>query len=466
MIKESKNMYTAILVIVDAVTVLISMVLAYFLHFHRYDGTGYITLPYYLRLTGLLIPVYFLLYHYFGMHDAFRYKSIISEVSKNMKANAVGVVFILVYLFLVKEVHVSRMVIAIFAVLNTVFCALERLGMRNFLRYLRKKGYHIKRLLLVGWNDVSEEFCKKIRSNKNLGYKICGYLNTVSLSQDDAPEYLGTLDSLPELLNSHRVEEVVISLDDKQISRLGWVIDTCEKEGVKSSLLPFYTKYLPTRPFIDELEGLPLINLRRIPLDNFANAFLKRAFDIVCSLLALLILSPVFLATAIGVKLSSPGPVIYKQERVGRGRKGFLMYKFRSMGVQSDGSDLTTWGTSQDDRRTRFGEFIRKFSIDELPQLVNVLRGDMSLVGPRPERPFFVEKFKEEIPLYMLKHLVRPGITGWAQVNGWRGDTSIEERIKCDLFYIENWTFFLDIKIMFLTVFKGFVNKSEGFSKK
>ena len=161
------------------------------------------------------------------------------------------------------------------------------------------------------------------------------------------------------------------------------------------------------------------------------------------------------------MKLSSPGPAIYKQERIGRGRRVFTMYKFRSMGVQTDGSDMTTWGTAEDERRTKFGEWIRKLSIDELPQLFNVLRGDMSLVGPRPERPYFVEKFKEEIPLYMLKHLVRPGITGWAQVNGWRGDTSIEERIKCDLFYIENWTFLLDVKILFLTVWKGFLNKSE-----
>ena len=202
------------------------------------------------------------------------------------------------------------------------------------------------------------------------------------------------------------------------------------------------------------------INLRRVPLDNLLNSFVKRMFDIVASLLGLVILSPFLLAVAIGVKITSPGPIIYKQERVGRNKKIFTMYKFRSMAVEGN-ADTTTWGTRDDPRRTRFGAFLRKYSIDELPQLYNVLRGDMSLVGPRPERPFFVEKFREEIPLYMIKHLVRPGITGWAQVNGWRGDTSIEKRIECDIHYIENWSFLLDIKILFLTVFRGFVNQSE-----
>ncbi len=460
MIKKSKTALTALLVTADAAVLALSMTGAYLFHFTFYTGDGYITLPYYLQLTALLIPVYFILYHYFGMHDAYRFKSIIAESAKCVKANAAGVIFILVYLFLVKEVHVSRMVIALFACANTALCTLVRIGLRNLLRYLRKKGYHIKRLLLVGWNDVSAEFCKKVRANRNLGYQIIGYLNPQPVPEAALP-YLGPLERLPEALQGSDLEEAVVSLDERDISRLSEVIDACEKEGVKSCLLPFYTKYLPTRPSIDELEGLPLINLRRIPLDNLGSAFLKRAFDIAASALGLAALSPLLLATAIGVKLSSPGPAIYKQERIGRGRRVFTMYKFRSMGVQTDGSDMTTWGTAEDERRTKFGEWIRKLSIDELPQLFNVLRGDMSLVGPRPERPYFVEKFKEEIPLYMLKHLVRPGITGWAQVNGWRGDTSIEERIKCDLFYIENWTFLLDVKILFLTVWKGFLNKSE-----
>ena len=190
------------------------------------------------------------------------------------------------------------------------------------------------------------------------------------------------------------------------------------------------------------------------------NAFIKRAMDIVGSLLCIALFSPIMLAAAIAVKLSSPGPLIFKQERVGLHNRTFKMYKFRSMTVQKASEEVSKWTTKNDVRVTPVGRFIRKTSIDELPQLFNVLKGDMSLIGPRPERPFFVDKFKEEIPRYMIKHQVRPGMTGWAQVNGLRGDTSIRKRIELDLFYIENWSVSFDIRILFLTVFKGFVNKN------
>ena len=227
----------------------------------------------------------------------------------------------------------------------------------------------------------------------------------------------------------------------------------CEKTGTKASIIPFYAAYLPSNPQIDDLDGLALINLRRIPLDNLGNAFLKRAEDILGSLVLILLTSPLMLIAAVGVKLSSPGPILFCQERVGRDKKVFRMYKFRSMRVNT--KQQTGWSTDTDPRKTRFGALIRKCSIDELPQLFNVLRGDMSLVGPRPEVPFYVEQFKEEIPRYMVKHQVRPGITGWAQVCGFRGDTSIEKRIEHDLYYIENWNLLFDVKILLMTVFKA-----------
>ena len=237
------------------------------------------------------------------------------------------------------------------------------------------------------------------------------------------------------------------------------VIQACEASGTKLSMIPFYAQYMPSHPQIDSLNGLPMINLRRIPLDNLGNAFLKRAMDIVGSLVLIVLTSPVMLFAAVGVKLSSPGPVIFRQTRVGLNKKTFHMYKFRSMRVNSE--EGTRWSTNRDDRKTKFGSLIRKCSIDELPQFFNVLKGDMSLVGPRPEIPHFVERFKNEIPLYMVKHQVRPGITGWAQVNGLRGDTSIEERIRHDIYYIENWSFLLDVKILFMTLWRGIINKEQ-----
>ncbi|MBQ3205131.1 MAG: exopolysaccharide biosynthesis polyprenyl glycosylphosphotransferase, partial [Peptococcaceae bacterium] len=198
----------------------------------------------------------------------------------------------------------------------------------------------------------------------------------------------------------------------------------------------------------------------RVPLENWLKNAVKRAFDIVFALMAILVTSPIMLFSVVMIKLTSPGPIIFHQERVGLNRQPFMMYKFRSMHVQTDEEEREQWTTKDDPRKTKWGAFMRKTSIDELPQFFNVLKGDMSVVGPRPERPFFVEKFKEEVPRYMIKHQVRPGITGWAQVNGYRGDTSIEERINHDLYYIENWTFSFDLRIIFLTVFKGFINKN------
>ena len=237
------------------------------------------------------------------------------------------------------------------------------------------------------------------------------------------------------------------------------IIDACEATGTKLSLIPFYAEYMPANPQIDSLNGLPMINLRRIPLDNLGNAFMKRAMDIVGSLFLIVLTSPIMLFAAIGVKLSSPGPIIFRQARVGLNKKVFYMYKFRSMRV-NNGSE-TSWSTNKDNRKTAFGALIRKFSIDELPQFFNVLKGDMSLVGPRPEIPYFVEQFKTKIPLYMVKHQVRPGITGWAQVNGLRGDTSIEDRIQHDIYYIENWSILFDIRILFLTLWKGILNQEK-----
>lgn len=206
--------------------------------------------------------------------------------------------------------------------------------------------------------------------------------------------------------------------------------------------------------------GLPVINIRYVPLTNTLNWVAKRAVDIVGALCGLLIASPVMLLTAALVKCSSPGPVIFKQERVGLHNKPFQMYKFRTMELQKPSQEQKAWTVKDDPRVTRIGKILRKTSLDELPQLFNILAGEMSLVGPRPERPLFVEKFKEEVPRYMIKHQVRPGLTGWAQINGYRGDTSIRKRIECDIFYIENWTMGLDFKIMFLTIFKGFINKN------
>ena len=271
---------------------------------------------------------------------------------------------------------------------------------------------------------------------------------------------IGTTKDLREILALNVLDEIAITLSIREYSGLEQLVAECEKSGVHTKFIPDYNRIIPTKPYMEDLQGLPVINIRHVPLNDMLNATVKRAIDIFGAIVALILFSPVMLVTAVLIKLTSPGPLIYKQERVGLHNRPFQMYKFRSMEVQEPDKEKGRWTTPHDPRVTPIGRFIRKTSIDEMPQLVNVLVGDMSLVGPRPERPFFVERFKEEIPRYMIKHQVRPGMTGWAQVNGLRGDTSITRRIEHDLYYIENWTLGFDFKILFLTFFKGFINKN------
>ena len=271
---------------------------------------------------------------------------------------------------------------------------------------------------------------------------------------------IGRIDNLLVILPQNHLDEIAITLGLNEYYKLERIVGLCEKSGVHTKFIPDYNNIIPTKPYTEDLLGLPVINIRHVPLSNTFNMMVKRCMDVCGSLAAIVVFSPVMLLMVLLIKLTSPGPLIFKQERVGLHNRPFQMYKFRSMEVQKERDEQKCWTVKNDPRVTGIGKFMRKTSIDELPQLFNVLKGDMSLVGPRPERPQFVEKFREEIPRYMVKHQVRPGMTGWAQINGYRGDTSIRKRIEYDLYYIENWTVGLDLKILFLTFFKGFINKN------
>ena len=334
---------------------------------------------------------------------------------------------------------------------------------------MRAKGYNQKHVLIVGCSELTIRFLERINRNKQWGYNVVGLVDDgvymPKMNEKDKELFsqinkIGSIDDLEDIFSKEDIDEVFITLNIKEYEKLGKIINKSEKYGIRTEIIPDYSKYIPARPYVEELDGLPVINIRYIPLDNLVNKFLKRAIDIIGSLILIILFSPIMICVAIFTKITSPGPIIFKQERVGLNNKIFTMFKFRSMKVQSKEEEKAEWTTENDPRKTKFGSFIRKTSLDELPQFFNVLIGNMSLVGPRPERPYFVEQFKDEIPKYMVKHQIRPGITGWAQVNGLRGDTSIEKRVEYDIYYLENWTFWFDIKILFLTVFKGFVNKN------
>jgi len=308
----------------------------------------------------------------------------------------------------------------------------------------------------------AEAYIDRLQWNPQWGYSICGILDDTVKPGTlyKGVQVLGDIDMLHGILAQNDLDEIAIALSLKDYDRLEEIVGICEKSGVHTKFVPDYNSLIPSRPFTEELMGLPVINIRYVPLSNAGNAMLKRAMDVVGSVVGIIVVSPILLISAIMVKMSSPGPVIFKQERVGLHNKPFYMYKFRSMELQPEDEEKKAWTVKNDPRVTPIGKFLRKTSLDELPQLFNILKGDMSLVGPRPERPLFVEKFKEEIPRYMIKHQIRPGLTGWAQVNGYRGDTSIMKRIECDLYYIENWTVGLDIKIILRTFITGFINKN------
>ncbi|MBR0306861.1 MAG: undecaprenyl-phosphate glucose phosphotransferase, partial [Lachnospiraceae bacterium] len=317
-------------------------------------------------------------------------------------------------------------------------------------------------ILLVGYSDAAKGFIDRVRSNPQWGYQIRGILddNHERGTEYNGMKVIGTLEDLTYILEQNSLDEIAITLSLSEYEKLRHIVNLCEKTGVHTKFIPDYGNVIPTVPYTEDLLGMPVVHIRHVPLNGLLNATMKRVVDVFGAIVAIILFSPIMLVVAITIKLTSPGPIIYCQERVGLHNRPFKMYKFRSMTVQDPNKEKMRWTTPGDSRVTPIGKIIRSTSIDETPQFFNVLFGDMSLVGPRPERPFFVEKFKEEIPRYMIKHQVRPGITGWAQVNGYRGDTSIIKRIEHDLYYIENWSLGFDFKILFLTAFKGFINKN------
>uniref|UniRef100_UPI0028044AD7 undecaprenyl-phosphate glucose phosphotransferase n=1 Tax=uncultured Methanobacterium sp. TaxID=176306 RepID=UPI0028044AD7 len=361
-------------------------------------------------------------------------------------------------LFVLDFVDYSRYMLALFGILSTILSITERFVIRKVLQYLRSKRYNIKYILVIGTGPLARHFTEVIMQNEYLGYDIVGFLDENHSQADfiDGFKVLGSVENLEDVLSNHLVDRVVITLSPDKYDFLEDMVETCDKYGVRAEIIPPYYLYLPAKPHLDVIEGIPLIQVRHIPLDNSFNMFLKRCFDLILVVPAVVILSPLLIIVAILVKISSPGPVIFKQERLGLNKKSFQMYKFRSMKVQDEEKEKFQWTTKDDPRKTRFGSFIRRTSIDELPQFFNIIKGEMSLIGPRPERPHFAEKFKEEIPKYMVKHHVRPGMTGWAQVNGYRGNTSIKKRIEHDIYYVENWTPALDVEIFFKTIINIF----------
>lgn len=464
-IKDNQKYFNRLHVVIDGVIIMLSYFIAWWIKFESpvfQDAVKALSFQEYMAVLIGVVPGILILYSAFNLYTPKRVQGRRLEIWNLIKANTLALLILMSLSYLVRQMNLSRWVLVIFYVLNISLDVIARNLIRVFLREMRRRGFNQKHLLLVGYSRAAEQYIDRVIANPQWGYRIRGILDdTVTAGTTyRGIKVLGRIDNLFVILPENRLDEIAITLGLNEYFRLEEIVGLCEKSGVHTKFIPDYNHIIPTKPYTEDILGLPVINIRYVPLTNLFPAVVKRVMDIVGSLACIILLSPVMLLTALTIKLTMPGPLIFKQERVGLHNRPFKMYKFRSMVVQNEKAEQKAWTVKDDPRVTPFGKFIRKTSIDELPQLFNVLKGDMSLVGPRPERPFFVEKFQEEIPRYMVKHQVRPGMTGWAQVNGFRGDTSIRKRIEHDLYYIENWSVGFDIKILFLTVFKGFINKN------
>lgn len=461
MIKQNQKALNLLLILTDIVVVSLSLFCSWLLRFKTTlfgpIGGHLSSQEYLIFLILAVIPTYLILYFSFGLYKPFRtHKNIFKEVTQIIKVNIIAFIVLVAILFIINQPDFSRIMLILLAIIGTCFASIERFVLRSVLKKIRSNNKNQKHILVVGDNELAFNFARKIRNNPYLGFKISGFLgrkNRVGL-EIEGSRIIGSFNELDEILNKNDFDRVVLAIPLKYYSKIDSLVESCEKVGIKAEIIPDYYKYFPARPSIDMIEDLPIINIRYVPLNDTFNKVLKTLSDYIIAILAIIITSPVMIVTAIAIKVTSKGPIIFKQERIGYNGKSFMMYKFRSMYVQDPKIEEHEWTTPNDPRKTKIGSFIRKTSIDELPQFFNVLKGEMSVVGPRPERPYFVDDFKKKIPKYMIKHQVKPGLTGWAQIHGCRGNTSIQKRIEYDIEYVENWHMGLDFGIMVKTVLK------------
>lgn len=467
MIRGREKFLTRLYMTFDFIFIQIAFFLAWVIRFrivNDVDASSVLPFKEYFLWNLSYSLIYLVIAFFVRLYVSKRKAKFATEMFKISQAHVFSMFVLLSLLFTVKIMDVSRMFLAIYIISAIFLSVMYRFMIKQTLRQLRRKGYNRQFVLVLGAGTVGKKYVENLMNHPEYGLDVLGFLDDYRTEEADCNyskfKIIGKVNQLHNVLEEKIVDEVVIALPLTAFSKYQHIIATCEKAGIRVTIVPDFFDVLPANPHFEQFGDLPIINIRDIPLDEQVNRFGKRIFDIVFSLTVLILTSPLMLAIAIGIKISSPGPVFFKQERVGLNRRTFMMYKFRSMKMMDESASDTQWTVENDPRRTKFGTFLRKTSLDEFPQFYNVLIGDMSIVGPRPERPYFVDQFKEDIPKYMIKHQVRPGITGWAQVCGLRGDTSIEERIKHDIYYIENWTQLFDIKIILKTVINGFVNKN------
>lgn len=482
MLKKHSQLFVSLAFISDLIVISLSWILSYIIRFELRIGVvteGEVSFSQYLKLLPFIILIWAFVLRYFGFYLPKRGTAFIYELLNIIKTSTISVLLLIGITFFYRTYSYSRAVMVFFWITSILSLILSRGMTRQVLRWLRKRGFNLRHVLIVGANDLGKRVLDRIKENPWTGFRVVGFIRESSpenpeglefisgfsgswvegLKEIDGTEVLGGIDRINDIIKGKGVDQIFIALPLEAHKDLEMVLRSLEEETVDIRVIPDFFQFMTLNAGIEDFDGLPVINLSESPLYGW-NRVMKRVADIIFSLLILTVLSPVMLIIAILIKLTSPGPLFYKQKRLGLGGEVFEMLKFRSMKVDAERDTGPIWAEKDDKRVTPIGRFLRRFSLDEIPQFINVLKGDMSIVGPRPERPVFIEEFKKKIPKYMLRHKMKAGITGWAQVNGWRGKTSLEKRLEHDLFYIENWSIAFDIKIMWLTFWKGLINKN------
>jgi exopolysaccharide biosynthesis polyprenyl glycosylphosphotransferase len=465
MIERKHQTLTLVFVLVDVLASCLALVSAYWLRFAvevipvtkgDQDINVYTKI---LPLVAIVFPVAFALQ---GLYRVGSTRRRGEELLSVVVGTAIGFVFLSGVLLWMRPEGVdhgySRATLAIFVACEVLLVTLGRAALRVGIRALRRSGRNLERVLIAGNGELARAVAARLTSHGDIGLSVAGYVANGSQGEIEGLERLGNISEIESIIEDRAIDHVYVALPKESQADMMELLDRLVRHLVEIHVVPDLLQYMALRSRVEDLDGLPTINLSETPLHG-ANVVLKRFFDLVAGSVALLLVSPIMAVVAILIRMEDRGPVFYRQERMGLDGRPFQILKFRSMKVDAEAATGAVWADKDDPRRTRIGSFIRAWSIDELPQLWNVLRGEMSLVGPRPERPNFVEQFRDEYPHYMLRHKVRAGMTGWAQVHGWRGNTSMRMRVEHDLYYIENWSLLLDVKILVLTVFRGL--KSE-----
>lgn len=464
MLKKHSKFFESLLLLLDWIILSISWVASYYLRFYSDIVPVYKGIPpfkTYLTLLVFMIPLWGIVFKVFGLYRPRRVSTRISEFIDIGKASTFATLILISLTFLFRQYEFSRLAFFYFWLINIIFLSLARIVFREFLRFLRKKGYNQRYGLIIGTEKLGQDLVKKLQEHPELGIQISGFLtkepgNSGEKVQD--VKVLGIYSDVRELIARHGIDIVFVALPFSAQHQLKEILDWIGDETVSIMVLPDFLDFVTLRGSVCEFEGMPLISLRDTPLYGW-NIIVKRLLDIIFSSFVLIFTSPIMVIIATLIKVTSQGPVLFKQERMGIDGKIFTIIKFRTMYVNAERETGPVWTKKNDPRCTKIGKILRIASLDELPQFFNVLKGDMSIVGPRPERPIFIKSFRNTIPKYMLRHKMKAGITGWAQVCGLRGNTSLEKRIEYDLYYIENWSLNFDLKIIWLTLWNGLINK-------